>query len=216
MKRILERCLVACAFALAITGPASMSQAQSDLPLLPEDTPDDVFALGLGPWDGHWVIRSSNRGDVSVTTYFCSEEVASICIGQLYTRVEPGQCEVGCTGTECTGPCEGTGDDDQSSYHQGCTTDADCPITDSHSTCDDAKAEAETAADKACKDKGGEKCVCYSQAHITSKSGKCKRGALGRYCKYRCAATSKGTCGADWVAAVPAPGGTTSGSVAEH
>ncbi len=189
--------------ALIAVASALPAAAQDPIPLLPEDTPSDVRELGLGPWNGAWIIRSSQRGNVEVTTYFCSHEVAGVCFGRLYLRPEAGTCEAGCLEGECSGPCEGVGSDSESAYHRGCTTDADCPITDRHETCDDAKSDAAEAADTTCRDKGGAACVCFTHARVTSKSGTCKQGALAKYCKYRCAAAAKGSCAPNWVTLLP-------------
>ena len=199
--------VVVVAVATLLLAPAA--RGQDEIPLLPEDRPSDLEELNLGPWTGSWVIESQIVGGVEVTTYFCSEERAGLCLGNEYVADPlPPICIAGCRGPDCSGPCEGESTTKKSKYAEACTTDADCPIDDGHETCDDAKSDAKGKADDTCKEKGGADCVCYAHSKVTAKSGKCRQGALAKYCKYSCTAKAKGNCAKEWTAVAVPLGGT--------
>lgn len=186
------------AVATLLLAPAAHGQDQDgdEIPLLPEDRPSDFAELNLGPWSGNWVIESKVVGGLDLTSYFCSNEVEGHCIGYEYVADPLGSgCSDGCNGTDCSGPCDAEATTNKSKYGEGCTTDAQCPIDDTHQTCDGAKADSKVKADAACKTKGGAGCVCYAHSKVTSKTGKCKAGG---YCRYNCTARSKGNCDKDW------------------
>lgn len=188
-------------FLIVAGSGAAQNSPNGQIPLAPEDWPDDLMELELGPWDGFWVIRSADFDGQELTTYFCSDLLGGVCLGNEYVRPEEATCSEGdpvCEGEDCSGPCEGSEQVTESKYGHGCTTDANCTPSDSMDACDDAKAKAKDKADATCTAAGGANCVCYAHTKVTAKSGKCKSGLLARYCKYRCTATAKGNCAASW------------------
>jgi hypothetical protein len=153
--------------------------AQDDMPLLPEDVPEELAACDLGSWDSLWVYESTEVEGEDHLTYVVKAEPKV-----LGERQKSG----------CSGSCKGTSIQHyQDKYHTRCETDADCPIDENHKACRRAMQKALLDANAKCK---GTDCVCFAKPAVIEGSykGNCESGYVHNYCSYTCSACAEGNC----------------------